>query len=42
MPYAMSDYSTGFATIAMEDLMEALRKEIALGKNAEVAEFQEK
>lgn len=42
IPYAMSDYSTGFATIAMEDLMGALRKEIELGKNAEVAEFQEK
>ncbi len=40
IPYAMSDYSTGFATIALDEIMEALRKEqeSPMGKYAESEE----
>ncbi len=40
IPYAMSDYSTGFATIALDEIMEALKKEqeSPMGKYAESEE----
>lgn len=42
IPYAMSDYSTGFATVPMDELMQALlaEREIGVGKNAETIETE--